>query len=305
MVVLENGLLARVVERKAGGWWTVECEGKLISRRRSQLTPAATTDQKSLPVNFVDHEQTPPGECRTARTFEVATLSSNSSLPHSSVKQWVVFSDLHVSPGSLNLCLEVLDRVSAEVRSRPFCGAIFLGDFWHLRGAVRVDILNSVMRSLSSWDFPVIMIPGNHDQVTRSGEEHALSPLQFAFPESTRVVVASKPTLFLEALWIPHTRNTTVLADILRSDEARCARAIFCHADVQGAFMNDGVYSGSVGAPLNAWNPPHIPCLIFCPARLPTSRSTLSISSFPASTPVYSGHFHKPHTIEKDGSSLT
>jgi hypothetical protein len=43
------------------------------------------------------------------------------------------------------------------------------GDFWHVRGALCVDLLNRVLASLKQWTQPVIMIPGNHDQVR--GEE--------------------------------------------------------------------------------------------------------------------------------------
>jgi hypothetical protein len=40
-----------------------------------------------------------------------------------------------------------------------------IGDFWHVRGALCVDLLNRVLASLKQWTQPVIMIPGNHDQV--------------------------------------------------------------------------------------------------------------------------------------------
>jgi hypothetical protein len=39
------------------------------------------------------------------------------------------------------------------------------GDFWHVRGALCVDLLNRVLTALKQWTQPVIMIPGNHDQV--------------------------------------------------------------------------------------------------------------------------------------------
>ena len=45
-------------------------------------------------------------------------------------------------------------------------GIIFLGDFWHVRGSLEVELLNRVLQSLRQWTVPVVMIPGNHDQVT-------------------------------------------------------------------------------------------------------------------------------------------
>jgi hypothetical protein len=44
---------------------------------------------------------------------------------------------------------------------------IVAGDFWHLRGALRVDVLNAVMAQLAQWTVPVVLLPGNHDQVDR------------------------------------------------------------------------------------------------------------------------------------------
>ena len=47
-------------------------------------------------------------------------------------------------------------------------GIIFLGDFWHVRGSLSVELLNRVLKCLKEWTQPVIMIPGNHDQVSRT-----------------------------------------------------------------------------------------------------------------------------------------
>ena len=44
---------------------------------------------------------------------------------------------------------------------------------------------------------------------------------------------------------------------------------IFCHADVRGAFMNDNM----------------------------RCREGLDIGAFPQNMPIFSGHFHKPHTV--------
>lgn len=51
----------------------------------------------------------------------------------------------------------------------------------------KVDLLVPVMEKLAAWTRPVIMIPGNHDQVTFGGGMHALTPLQFAFTDPAQV----------------------------------------------------------------------------------------------------------------------
>ena len=87
---------------------------------------------------------------------------------HASFHKWIVFTDLHVAPSTLDTCLEVLDFVHTSAQERG-AGIIFLGDFWHHRGTVRIDCLNAVLNKLSTWNVPMIMIPGNHDQVTLGG----------------------------------------------------------------------------------------------------------------------------------------
>lgn len=39
------------------------------------------------------------------------------------------------------------------------------GDFWDRRGDLPVGPLNAVIREMKAWDTPVLMLPGNHDQV--------------------------------------------------------------------------------------------------------------------------------------------
>lgn len=51
----------------------------------------------------------------------------------------------------------------------------------------KVDLLVPVMERLSTWTRPVVMIPGNHDQVTLGGGMHALTPLQFVFMDAKQV----------------------------------------------------------------------------------------------------------------------
>ena len=137
----------------------------------------------------------------------------------------------------------------------------------------------------------MVLIPGNHDQVTLGGHNHGLTPLENAY----RVVVKgdkdsnnssdttatttlpgplifSHPTKFANALFVPHIRDNAVMESILQSDLAHDASAIFVHADVRGAFMND---------------------LIVSLHGVPTYM-------FPRDKHIYSGHFHKPHVVNKD-----
>eukprot|EP00804_Cyclotella_cryptica_P015235 CCRYP_005366-RB/>CCRYP_005366-RB protein AED:0.05 eAED:0.05 QI:0/0.66/0.57/1/0.5/0.28/7/3820/860 len=183
---------------------------------------------------------------------------------HSTYNRWVVFSDLHVMPSTLSTCLQVLEFVHRTAIARQ-AGIIFLGDFWHHRGFVRVDCLNAVLEAMSHWRVPCIMIPGNHDQINWGGTEHALTPLKNAYritcsnlkdPNETAIqypgpLILSHPTKFMNAFFVPHTRDKTAMRAILRSNEA----------------ANSGPFRS-------------------CRYRY-----------------IYSGHFHKPHVVSANGES--
>lgn len=135
------------------------------------------------------------------------------------------------------------------------------------------------------------MIPGNHDQISLGGSEHALTPLQNAYRIRDHdgngngdgdggtgnggtvpgVLIFSHPTKFQNALFVPHIRDIGVMQSILQSKASASSMALFVHADVTGAYMND----------------------------LITSTHGVAPAYFPPNVPIYSGHFHKPHTVEK------
>ena len=142
---------------------------------------------------------------------------------------------------------------------------------------MRVDCLNAVLNALAEWEVPLIMIPGNHDQVSLGGLEHALTPLQNAFRLPTDnsdipgILIFSHPTKFRGALFVPHIRDICVMQSILQSQTSASSSAVFVHADVTGASMNDLITSTHGVAPIY----------------------------FPPSIPIYSGHFHKPHVVQR------
>lgn len=192
--------------------------------------------------------------------------------------KWILFSDLHVAPRTLPVCMEVLRRVRDAARERR-AGIAFLGDFWHLRGSLPVEPLNEIVRMFSSdWGVQTLMLVGNHDQVSLGGLVHAMTPIAASAP--MHVHIFDGPALYAGALWLPYRRDHQELSSILRhatnsqNSDMRgadgCAiSAVFAHADVQGAFLN------------NAFQ----------------ARDGLPPSLFPTSLPTYMGHYHKPHTV--------
>ena len=154
-------------------------------------------------------------------------------------------------------------------------GVLFLGDFWHARGSLPVMPLNRILDLFSRWDVPTVMIPGNHDQVTAGGEQHALTPLGAA---ARAVHIFSRPAVWRGALWLPYRRDEAVLCAAMDAARARGnppLRAVFAHADVLGASLNEAHQA----------------------------RHGMPPDFFPPRTPVFTGHYHTPHTVP--GTAIT
>ena len=186
-----------VVERLKGGWWKVALENdnaegektitklratamKVISGGIDSDSSMMTATSSSSGVVKKNRLKSAAAAATTAKVFEAtetnqaeATAAAvefelktiQAPVRHQQTSKWVIFSDLHVKSTSIESCEQVLQAVHEAAVSRD-AGIIFLGDFWHVRGALSVDLLNRVLRALEQWTQPVIMIPGNHDQVT-------------------------------------------------------------------------------------------------------------------------------------------
>lgn len=297
-----------IEEVRGGGWYTLclDSDAIRIKRRGSHLQKKdLDTEMTNLPIESLEvplpdveiidldlmlhdaqtdvsaDETIQKNHCASSTSIDRDTIEQLKSC-HSKYTRWVVFSDLHVMPSTLSTCIQVLDFVHSVAVERN-AGILFLGDFWHHRGFVRVDCLNAVLEVMSKWTVPSIMIPGNHDQINWTGTEHALTPLRNAYrvncgsetKQYPGPLILSHPTKFMDALFVPHTRDKMAMKAILASDKAATSSALFVHADVKGASMND----------------------------LIKSQHGIEAENFPRGRSVYSGHFHKPHIISVTGGS--
>jgi len=318
-----------IVEQKKGGWYTICIEGNSnnrVKRRASQLiqkgdTSVVNEDSSTLSSDDITSSSTeemetslPPVDIidldsilqHTKQEINNSTIPSYETIKqitniHTHYKQWILFSDLHVMPSTLSTCLKVLNYIhNITIQQSQPTGILFLGDFWHHRGFVRVDNLNSILDCMAKWQVPCIMIPGNHDQIDWRGVEHALTPLGNAYricspnndadnnsleketqQPQTQLhpgpLIITHPTKFMNALFIPHIRDKQIMKSILSSNESQDSNALFVHADVKGASMNDMI----------------------------TSQHGLDGSVFPCDKFIYSGHFHKPHIVKKKSSGVS
>lgn len=307
-VEINGSAINGMIKDRKGGWYSVQLSDEMqtvVKRRKSQLMTFKSSennssetmkrvrekialnevssipeflDQKLISPTIIDLDAAMSSNDAGGDTVQSKRMKSwiEQCKHFSTFEKWITFTDLHVAPSTLNTCLDVLSTVNTIAKNEK-AGVLFLGDFWHHRGTVRVDCLNAVLNQLSEWEVPMIMIPGNHDQVSLDGIEHGLTPLQNAYRISkgsesiNGVLIFSHPTKFMNALFVPHTRDVGTMQAILQSKVSASSSAVFVHADVTGAQMNDLIVSTHGVAP--AYFPPHIP--------------------------IYSGHFHKPHVVEK------
>lgn len=194
--------------------------------------------------------------------------------PFAAVQRWILFSDLHVCDRTVDASIAALAAVRREARRDPSVrtGVAFLGDFWHARGSLPVRPLNAVLGEMSQWrDIPLLMLVGNHDQVTAGGEEHSLEAVAAAASAAgSPTHVFDQPALFLGALWLPYRRDPAELSAAIAEAAAAAGdnpSVVFAHSDVIGAAANDAYQCGK----------------------------GLEPGAFPAR--AWLGHYHKPHIV--------
>lgn len=223
--------------------------------------------------------------------------------PFAAVRRWILFSDLHVCDRTVDASVAALAAVRSEARrlqremmmmaneerggggstSSPV-GVAFLGDFWHARGSIPVRPLNAVLDEMAKWEgIPLLMLVGNHDQVTAGGTEHALEAVAAAATAAGAPAhVFDRPAVFLGALWLPYRRDPAELSAAIAAAASEASgtggaskkrkqplppSVVFAHTDVLGAAANDAYQCGK----------------------------GLDPAAFPAR--AWLGHFHKPHVV--------
>lgn len=152
------------------------------------------------------------------------------------MKPILLFSDLHLREESADVCFTVLREIRKEAVDRGISTIGFLGDFWHIRYAVPVRLLNRVLAEFSEYGnagLRVILLPGNHDQIDVAGE-NALD----VFGALPWVRVYSSPEIDDYGVWIPYRHDRGEVVAALERGLAADAGVAFHHGPIRGALMN-------------------------------------------------------------------
>lgn len=148
----------------------------------------------------------------------------------------VGFTDLHVSAKTIDRALEVLRR-TREAALEHDAFVVCTGDFWDARRVLAVRQLDAILDEFHEWHrwgLEVVLVPGNHDQVSMSGRVHGLRAFE-AFP---RFTVATERVLWPERkiAFIPWREDPEEQA--AQYELPGEGWTIFAHAEVEGATTN-------------------------------------------------------------------
>lgn len=200
------------------------------------------------------------------------------------------FSDIHMHnwtqfartlPGGLNSRLNdqlgVILDLSEEAQKRSVDAVLFLGDLFHSRVRVDVDVFfhtwEMIQGNLAPSVPEVVMLVGNHDQNTKDGTVHSLAPFQ----SIGNVRVVDQPTRFtlgtLQVTAIPFLEDLKEFEALAQKTEP-CDLFLF-HQGLDEATV--GAYEVTIKG--------EVPV-----ASLPVDRARLCLG----------GHYHKHQWVRKN-----
>ena len=169
------------------------------------------------------------------------------------MSRWLITSDWHLRPETADTVFEVLEKIDDIVVAEKLDGVIHLGDLYHLRYAIDVNLQNALVDRIRGYP-PFILLPGNHDQCDVHGR-NALEVLG----HMNNVVVMNKPgwsdpSLFQnEHLWLPYRKNIGDYRPALEMPAAPNVNTAFVHHGLVGAKMNTHVVAGEKDGIPPAW----------------------------------------------------
>lgn len=155
----------------------------------------------------------------------------------------LIFSDVHLREETADVVLgEVLPGIAKAAEQYNEREIACLGDFWHLRYRVSVQLQNAVRDEFKRWTsagLSVRILPGNHDQV----DVHGRNAME-VFDTMPGVSVYTEPTWDKDGLWVPYRRAHEEIQKALslpRPHGVKGPTVAFMHVGLRGAAMNNHV----------------------------------------------------------------
>lgn len=147
----------------------------------------------------------------------------------------IVFSDLHLKPGSESVVFDyVLPGIAEAARQQKCDHVLFLGDWYTLRYQVSLNLQNRCLDFFRAengitWH----ILAGNHDQYDTTGR-NALE----VFDELPNVKVYTEPTKTDFGFFVPYRLDHDEIKQLLANDDSEIA---YLHTGIVGALQNSRI----------------------------------------------------------------
>jgi DNA repair exonuclease SbcCD nuclease subunit len=167
--------------------------------------------------------------------------------------------------------VNAIRRIALEVMKRAVNKVVFCGDFFHVRGVVRVPVLqaaDSALRDMESATSDLTILVGNHDQTDKAGSHAATTVFR---RRNTHVVKRFRTDG--ELAFFAYYADPNAFREDLKTAYKKGARVAFVHAGIHGAATGPRDY---------------------------VPREEINPDEFKQWRMVFSGHYHAPQQIGKN-----
>lgn len=187
--------------------------------------------------------------------------------------EWAEFSHLDPKTGlnsRLASARSAILRIRKEAKKRKITDVVFCGDLFHVRGVVRVPVLQAVDEGLRRLVevADVTILTGNHDQQDKEGNYTGTGVFK-----RERIQVVTEFSKDHDIGYMAYTANPNKFRDNLKTLYKAGVRNLFCHAGIHGAATGPRDY---------------------------VPKEEIAPNEFKKFRRVFSGHYHQAQDIGKN-----
>lgn len=154
----------------------------------------------------------------------------------------LLIGDPHVTPSNIPEAERMMDLAYKTANDSDIAGIIILGDMFHTHLVVRLEVITfwKYWVEKLSRKHNLIMISGNHDQVSDNGREWQMSALS-TLDGCGGKIVANEPYRWADMLFVPYTHNQDKFLNACQKHLD--AAVVFCHQTFSGSQYENGFYA--------------------------------------------------------------
>lgn len=153
------------------------------------------------------------------------------------MKNYLLYSDLHIKPETLEVCDQVLTTVG-ELAVKHDATIINGGDTFNVRGILPTSCVDLLTRHFKNWlakGLTQHILIGNHDQEDRDGEIHPMRVFDGWGEGKWKVI--DKPTVIDKIAYLPYIPHEKIKAAL--DEIPKTVKVAVVHWGIKGAKRND------------------------------------------------------------------